>query len=549
MQHTRILVVEDERDVATHIEKCLERFGFEVCGVASTGAEALSFANELHPDLALMDIELSGDMEGVDIAAKMRFDLNVPVIFITGSRDDGTLERAINTEPIGYLLKPFDPATLRTTIESSLHQFRAAKVRAERSLQGAEAQFGAIFENSAFGVCWTSPSGRLLNVNASLADILGYESSAELLARVSDVQKEIYENPKDRQLLIRQLSQEGAVHNFETRARKCDGSLIWISIHAQLIRDADGKDMYYESIIQDIDGQRRIQLERDQMEVMLRQAQKLESIGQLAAGIAHEINTPTQYVGDNVRFFGEAFGSIEKVLRVYAQLYESCKKGRVPDDLLDQVTAEIQAADLEYLKGDIPRAIAQTQEGVDRIATIVRAMKEFSHPGTKEKISSDIHKAIESTLIVCRNEYKYIADLTTDLDPAMPLVPCYPGDFNHVIMNLVVNAAHAIADNLKGSINTKGKILVVTQRDGDWAEIRISDSGTGISEGIRARIFDPFFTTKEVGKGTGQGLAICHAVIVKNHGGTITFDTEVGIGTTFIIRLPLSGGGRESEAA
>ena len=549
MLHTRILVADDEPEMGIHIRRCLEQFCFEVPAIVFTGAEALQAACELHPDLVLMDIGMPGDMDGADAAVKIRFDLNVPVIFITGSHDDATMERAIKAEPIGYLLKPFDPDTLRTTINSSLHQYRAACAREEGLIHDAAEQLGAIFENSTFGICRTSPSGKLLNANNALANILGYGSATELLARTTYVQKEVYENPEDRRRLIQQLTHEGAAHNFETRAHRRDGSLIWISIHAHLIRDAEGKNLYCESIIQDIDRQKGIQLERDQMEVMLRQAQKLESIGQLAAGIAHEINTPTQYVGDNLRFFKEAFGNIERALGAYGQLFEGCKKGPAPDDLLDQVAADIQSADLDYLRGEIPQAITQTQDGIDRIATIVRAMKEFSHPGAKDRIDTDIHKAINSTLIVCRNEYKYVADLTTNLDPALPLVPCYPGDFNHVIMNLVVNAAHAIADSLKGSTNKKGIIAVTTRREGDWAEIRISDSGTGIPEAIRSRIFDPFFTTKDVGKGTGQGLAICHAVIVKKHGGTITFDTEMGTGTTFVVRLPLTSGERQGEAA
>ena len=549
MEHAKILVVEDEPNIGTHIRKCLERSGFEVCRVVPTGSEALAAAAELRPDLILMDIMLPGGMDGVETASKMRFALDIPVIFLTGSRDEETLQRAQQAEPIGYLLKPFDPTTLQATIASSLHQYRAATERAHKSLWFAEEQFRAMFERSALGMFRTSQDGKLLNANQALARILGYDSAADLLARVSDVAEEVYEDPEVRRLLLRRLLREGAVHNFEARARRRDGSLIWISVNGQLIRDPEGGYRFCEGMIQDITEQKQIQLERDRMELMLRQAQKLESIGQLAAGIAHEINTPTQYVGDNIRFFKDAYADLRNVLEVYGDLLDHCKKGAPPTELVCHVDAEVAAADLDYLGLEIPKAITQTLEGVERIATIVRAMKEFSHPGTKEKITADIHKAIESTLIVCRNEYKYVAEAITDFDPAMPLVPCYPGDFNQVIMNLIVNAAHAIADELKGRVNARGKIAIRTRCERDWAEIRISDTGTGIPEPIRGRVFDPFFTTKEVGKGTGQGLAICHAVVVKKHGGTIAFDTEVGKGTTFIIRLPLSGGDRESEAA
>ena len=167
-------------------------------------------------------------------------------------------------------------------------------------------------------------------------------------------------------------------------------------------------------------------------------------------------------------------------------------------------------------------------------------MKAFSHPGTGEKSLVDLNKAIESTITVARNEWKYVADVEKDLDSGLPNVPCLPGEFNQVILNIIVNAAHAIADVVGNGSEQKGVITVQTRKDGDWAELRISDTGSGIPEKARNRIFDPFFTTKEVGRGTGQGLAIARNVIVEKHAGTITFDTEMGKGTTFIIRLPIS---------
>jgi signal transduction histidine kinase len=195
--------------------------------------------------------------------------------------------------------------------------------------------------------------------------------------------------------------------------------------------------------------------------------------------------------------------------------------------------------DVEYLLQEIPVALDQSLEGIERVSKIVRAMKDFSHPHSAEKSSIDINHAIESTLTVARNEWKYVAIVETDFERDLPAVPCLPGEFNQVILNLVVNAAHTINDVVKGT-EAKGTIRVSTRRTGDAAEIRISDSGTGIPLQAQPRIFEPFFTTKEVGKGTGQGLAIARSVIVDKHGGTINFVTEQGKGTTFIIRLPLS---------
>jgi PAS domain S-box-containing protein len=279
---------------------------------------------------------------------------------------------------------------------------------------------------------------------------------------------------------------------------------------------------------------------RKAVEDTLAQTEKLKSIGQLAAGIAHEINTPTQYVGDNTRFLQDAFQDIIQVLICYEALFQAVKADSVSADLIRRVAEGIEEADVEYLNKEIPAAIEHTLEGVERIAKIVRAMKEFSHPGQDEKTAIDINKTIESTITVARNEWKYVAEMATDFDASLPLVPCLPGELNQVILNLIINAAHAIADVIAENSTEKGLIKVSTRHKEHWAEIQISDTGPGIPEKIRHRIFDPFFTTKEVGKGTGQGLAISYTVIVEKHGGTLNLETEEGKGTTFTICLPLN---------
>ncbi|MGA2228991.1 MAG: PAS domain S-box protein, partial [Syntrophobacteraceae bacterium] len=283
------------------------------------------------------------------------------------------------------------------------------------------------------------------------------------------------------------------------------------------------------------------------LEGQLVQAQKLESIGQLAAGIAHEINTPAQYVGDNTRFLQQAFDDLEDVHKHYNGLLEAVRDGGATEDHIRAVEIAAGKADLEYIKEEIPKAIRQSLDGVDRISRIVRAMKEFSHPGTDEKTNIDLNKAIESTITVAGNEWKYVADVVTEFDPKLPFVPCLPGAFNQVILNLIINATHAITEKAVNGPDGKGTITVSTHAQGKFAEIRIHDTGAGIREDIRSRIFDPFFTTKDVGKGTGQGLAIARSVIVDKHGGSIDFETAVGQGTTFIIKVPLSTVGLETK--
>ncbi len=289
--------------------------------------------------------------------------------------------------------------------------------------------------------------------------------------------------------------------------------------------------------------------ERNALEVQLRHAQKLESVGQLAAGIAHEINTPTQYIGDNVRFLKDAFQGLAAVRPSYERLLAAAKDNSVASEPLREVTEALERADAGYLFEEIPKAIEQTLEGVARVAKLVSAMKEFSHPGTKEKIPLDLNHAIENTITVARNEWKYVANMETDFDPALPRISCQPGEFNQVILNLIVNAAHAITDKLGKDSSEQGRIKIQTRDSPGWVEIRIQDTGSGIPPNVQSRIFDPFFTTKEIGKGTGQGLAIARSVVVDKQGGTIHFDTEEGMGTTFVIRLPHDGQVAAAQAA
>lgn len=273
--------------------------------------------------------------------------------------------------------------------------------------------------------------------------------------------------------------------------------------------------------------------ERMLLEAQLHQAQRLESIGQLASGIAHEINTPMQFVGDNHRFLADAFASmgrlVERMRAASAQLPEAERQA---------LAAAEAEADLPWLLDEVPKALAQSQEGIGRVSLIVKAMKEFSHPGSEDVVPIDLNHAIESTLVVSRNVWKYVAELVKELDPDLPLVPVQPGGFNQVVLNLVVNAAHAIEDRLAGK-GGKGVITVRTRRTASHVELDVADTGCGIPPAIRARIFDPFFTTKQVGRGTGQGLAIVRTEIIDRLGGAVDFASDVGTGTTFTIRLPL----------
>ena len=324
---------------------------------------------------------------------------------------------------------------------------------------------------------------------------------------------------------------------FEWTYRRCNGEDFPTDV--SLTAFWLGDQQVLQATVRDLTALKEVEKQKQMMEMQLRQSQKLESIGQLAAGIAHEINTPIQYVGDNARFFKDAFSSISSVLRSHAELVEAARRNAITPEMIEKNDALIVASDLSYLSIQIPQALQESLEGIERVTKIVRAMKEFSHPGGKDKSSADLNRAIESTIIVARNEWKYVADLTTDLEASLPFVPCLLGEFNQCMLNLIVNAAHAIGDVVKNLPGTKGLITITTRRAGDFVEIRVADTGTGIPEAARSKIFEPFFTTKDVGRGTGQGLSIIYGCIVKHHGGTVRFETETNCGTTFILQLPI----------
>jgi two-component system NtrC family sensor kinase len=268
---------------------------------------------------------------------------------------------------------------------------------------------------------------------------------------------------------------------------------------------------------------------RDRIETEIRVSQRLEAVGQLAAGIAHEINNPLQYVGDHLEFVQEAICELLALVgRIEAMTAGSGELARVTTRCL------LDAVDIPYMQRELPCALDAIQGGVQRIRSIVRAMKELSHPGTRDARVADINHAIESALEISASSYRCVAELEKDLRP-LPPVTCFVAELGQVFLNLIVNAAHAMEGQ------PRGKLVVSSAVDGDHVVISFADTGGGIPPEIQQRIFDPFFTTKEIGRGTGQGLAIARAIVVDRHGGTLSFDSIATCGTTFVIRIPING--------
>jgi PAS domain S-box-containing protein len=388
-------------------------------------------------------------------------------------------------------------------------------------------QLSLAVEQSPASILITDTHGKITYVNRRFTQCTGYSPQEAIgsnprLLKSGYVSEAVYRD-------LWQTILRGGEWRGELCNKKKNGELYWESATISPVTNAKGSISHFLAIKEDI-------TERRAIEAQLRQAQKLEAVGQLAAGIAHEINTPTQFVTDNLTFLRDASNTVHALLERYRNVIHGLPDAVLPESIRDDLKKADLDADLEFLTHEAPRAIDQALEGAGRVAKIVRAMKEFSHPDSTEKAPADLNRAIETTITVARNEWKYYADLETHLDPELPPVPCHLSEVNQVILNLVVNAAHTIKDKI--GEGEKGKITITTSDKGDCAEIAIADTGMGIPESIHSRVFDPFFTTKEVGKGTGQGLSLAYSVIVKKHAGKIWFETEPGRGTTFFLQLP-----------
>jgi PAS domain S-box-containing protein len=391
-------------------------------------------------------------------------------------------------------------------------------------------------EHASDAVEWIDPEARIVYVNQAECRALERSREEMLGLSIPDIDP-LFSEEVWKPFWIK-LKTKGSM-TFETQHKSKAGRIFPVEVTATYL-NFDGNE-YCFAFARDIS-------ERRELEAHLRQAQKLEAIGQLAAGIAHEINTPAQYVGDNTTFLRDSWASIVPLFEAMRQMRAAAANASLSNAILEEFDRRWEAADIEYLQGEIPKAIEQSLDGIQRVTKIVRAMKEFSHPGPEEKQAIDINKAIETTVTVARNEWKYVAEVETLLEPSLPPFPCHVGEFNQVILNLLVNSAHAIQQLVGDGSKGKGKITIRSRRDKDGIELAISDTGAGIPLEAQPRIFEPFFTTKPVGKGTGQGLALAHNTIVKRHGGRIWFETTPNKGTTFFIRLPFSGSGSEASS-
>ena len=400
----------------------------------------------------------------------------------------------------------------------------------------------AILESIPLQVYWKNDDLEFQGCNTAFAKYIGCNDRTEVIGFDEHTLGQAPPQTIDTFVEDAMIMSTGeAIHDENRVWQLADGSRRDLRVSKLPLKDESNETRGIVCLFNDV-------TDRNQLETQLAHAQKLESIGQLAAGIAHEINTPAQYVGDNTRFLRDEFESLLKVVDKYASQLDTTGPSKSWEERSGEIRDTLESLDYEFLRDEIPSAITQSLEGIDRITSIVRAMKDFSHPGSSSKQPADLNQAVASTVTVCSNRWKYAADLELDLDDSLPAVPCFVGELNQVILNLVVNAADAIAEQA-GDGGEKGRIVVKTLRDRNDALIMVTDNGPGMGEEVRSKIFDPFFTTKEVGKGTGQGLAISHDVVSQKHSGSLVCESSPGEGATFIVRLPIGDQASAKEAA
>ena len=424
---------------------------------------------------------------------------------------------------------PFDAEKVVYTVARDVTESKAA----QDALRKSQARMARLAESGVIGMAIADVHGNVHEANAAYCDLLGCTADDVAAGQVRWGEFVPPEFSEVIRVALEELATRTVVTPFELDLVRRDGTRRNVLVGVAMLEHPE-----CIAFITDLTERKMAEASLKRSEHLLRHAQKMEAIGQLAAGIAHEMNTPAQYVSDNIVFLRRAFDGSVAALGKIAKILGDGNGAALGEQATKEIADCLRGAKVDFLVKQVPRALEQSAEGMRRVCAIVSAMKEFSHPSSSDLATVDLRALIDATLTVTTNEWKYFADVETDFDPTMAPVPCLRDELGQVVLNLVVNAAHAIRDATDGARAGKGTITVSTRREGGWAEIRVADTGTGIPAAIRDRIFDPFFTTKAVGEGTGQGLAIAYSIVVDKHGGQITFDTTPGKGTCFLVRIP-----------
>ena len=454
---------------------------------------------------------------------------NIISTMIDASQDphntkDYVIHREGGADEVGEVIMALNSLLLQ------VHEGFRRTEEAEQESADAARQLDAIFNSVADGLITVNAEGEIESFNKSAYGIFGYDRQSVKDKKIGDLlpPEEAIKYMRGIQSFIdRGVSDLVDSGPKEMTGLKLGGSEIPIELSVTSIPLDDGHSVFV-NVIRDITY-------RKDLERQLLQSQKMEALGSLSSGIAHEINTPTQYVRDNIKFLQDAFLAYDGFYKTVDHVKDSLQP-----EIRDEITEAITKQDIAFFSGEAPQALSQSLEGVGRISEIVGAIKGFSYPATEDIVYVDLNEALKNTIIVSRNQWKPFTQMKTEFDENLPLVPCIPGKLTQVILNLIVNATHAIEEKTKGVEDPENNFITLsTSATKKNVTIKVSDTGCGIPKENMTKIFNPFFTTKEVGKGTGQGLSISYDIVVKKHGGTLTVESEPGKGTTFIVELPM----------
>ena len=645
----KILIVEDSEAAAKLLAATLSEKNYDITGIAETGEEAVQIVKNSPPDLIFMDIELKGDLDGIETTRIIKSIADLPVIFLTGTKDLKYLDRILEIFPSAYLTKPFKSTELFITIETSLYKHRMIK-----EIRESEERLNAIWNNIQTAIIIADGETDIIqNINPKASEIIGLQSD-EIIGRsnsefflyrdndlLSQTRPESVDPAIKEAILLNYNKEKIPIFKTNTKIKLkdrvyslisfADASLqkknemeivnardeiqnllsslvtilIGVSIKDEVTHwnkiaentfgitenDALGIPLtqckikwdwptVYEGIYKSISDDSQVRLidlhftgkhdktgflditinplkdkdnnlkgflltgeditKKKNLEIRLAHAQKMESVGKLSAGIAHEINTPIQYITDNSFFLQNSFGSLTELITKSKELVIAIDNGINTDTIVNDIKNLNKKFDLDYLINEIPRAISQSIDGLTRIAKIVQSVKSFAGTDHNIKTAVNINKALEDTINISRNEWKYAAEIKTMFDENLPLIPCFPGELNQAFLGIIMNSVDAIKEKNADNINQKGLIKIGTSIKNKIAVITIKDSGNGIPDELMTKIFDPFFSTKKQVSGTGQGLYIVYDIIVNKHQGSIYFKSSPGAGTTCFIKLPIA---------
>ncbi len=536
---SKVLVVDDSKAALKLMTVQISRAGYTVFP-AETGEEALEITFANLPDLILLDINLPG-ISGFEVLQqlKQRPETSmIPVIMISAAGDLESQVKGFSGGVVDFVTKPtMEPLLLaRIKLHLELSRIRNELEQSNRQLRSSEASYRLIAENTSDVIWSMNPHTGWFNyISPSVYKMRGYTAEEALLmpvdeALTADSRILVHQVIADKLAEIAFGDHSNLFRQVELEQPCKDGSTIWVEVSATFVLDADGLLAEIVGVSRDITARRQAEVSLRELQTQLLHNEKLASIGQLAAGIAHEINNPMGFINSNLSTLGKYVDKFERYLATVEQLLLQAGN----DDLLLQAATLRKELKLDYVRRDIRALLQESGEGTERVLKIVQDLKTFSRSDSTVLEQADINQCLDSTITIIWNQIKYVADLVRNYSE-LPRVLCNAQQLNQVFLNLLVNASHAI--QAKGE-QYQGTVTVSTRADHEYVYIAVSDTGCGMTEELQRKIFDPFFTTKEVGKGTGLGLSISYEII-KKHGGELTVASVPGEGSTFTVRLPI----------